>query len=168
MESLKAHAKAGRLVLGPWYVASDEFLVSGESLLRNLALGMEQAQAWGAGAQALGYLPDTFGHIAQMPQILEQFGIAHAVVWRGVETPHDFFDWQAPEGSTVATIYLSEGYYLHPLHGPEWMAQTQDLLHKLQARRDPALSGPLLLTHGGDHLAPHPQLAARMEDFNQR
>lgn len=168
MESLKAHAKAGRLVLGPWYVASDEFLVSGESLLRNLALGMEQAQAWGAGAQALGYLPDTFGHIAQMPQILKQFGIAHAVVWRGVETPHDFFDWQAPDGSTVATIYLSEGYYLHPLHGPEWMAQTQDLLHKLQARRDPALSGPLLLTHGGDHLAPHPQLTARMEDFNQR
>lgn len=47
MQGLKAHAQAGRLVLGPWYVASDEFLVSGESLLRNLALGLEQARAWG-------------------------------------------------------------------------------------------------------------------------
>ena len=168
MHRLKAHAQAGRLVLGPWYVASDEFLVSGESLLRNLSLGLEQARAWGTDAQAVGYLPDTFGHAAQMPQLLRQFGIAHAVVWRGVQTPHDCFEWQAPDGSSVATVYLSEGYYLHPLHGPDWMGQTTSLLHKLLARRDPSLAGPLLLTHGGDHLAPHPQLAARMEAFNHR
>ena len=167
MQGLKAHAQAGRLVLGPWYVASDEFLVSGESLLRNLALGLEQARAWGGGGQSLGYLPDTFGHAAQMPQILRQFGIGHAVVWRGVEARHDFFDWQALDGSSVATVYLSEGYYLHPLHGPDWMNQTMGLLHKLLARRDPLLGGPLLLTHGGDHLAPHPQLAARLQEFNQ-
>lgn len=167
MARLQEHAAAGRLVLGPWYVASDEFLVSGESLMRNLALGMRQAQALG-GAQALGYLPDTFGHAAQMPQILRQFGIEHAVVWRGVESPHDLFDWQAPDGSRVAAVYLSEGYYLHPLHGPDWFEQTLSLLQRLAPRRDPAVGGPLLLTHGGDHLAPHPQLQERLEAFNRR
>ena len=165
MARLRAHAQAGRLVLGPWYVASDEFLVSGESLLRNLALGMGQAQALGRG-QPLGYLPDTFGHIAQMPQILREFGIGHAVVWRGVEVPHDLFDWRAPDGSSVTTVYLSEGYYLHPLHGPNWLEHTRALLRKLHARRDPEVGGPLLLTHGGDHLAPHPQLQERIRSFN--
>ena len=166
MQRLRVHAQAGRLILGPWYVASDEFLVSGESLLRNLALGTELSGQWG-GAQALGYLPDTFGHVAQMPQILQQFGISHAVVWRGVDASVDLFDWHAPNGSSVAGVYLTEGYYLHPLHGPDWSSATQDLLQRLLKRRDPAAGGPLLLTHGGDHLAPHPQLLQRMQAFNR-
>ena len=33
---------------------------------------------------AVGYLPDMFGHVAQMPQILRLAGLEHAVVWRGV------------------------------------------------------------------------------------
>ena len=115
----------------------------------------------------LGYLPDTFGHVAQMPQILQQFGIAHAVVWRGVDASVDLFDWHAPNGSSVAGVYLTEGYYLHPLHGPDWSSATQDLLQRLLKRRDPAAGGPLLLTHGGDHLAPHPQLLQRMQAFNR-
>ncbi len=32
----------------------------------------------------VGYLPDMFGHVAQMPQLLAQAGLGHAVVWRGV------------------------------------------------------------------------------------
>ena len=32
----------------------------------------------------VGYLPDMFGHVAQMPQILRLAGIETAVVWRGV------------------------------------------------------------------------------------
>ena len=31
-----------------------------------------------------GYLPDMFGHVAQMPQLLGSRGFEHAVVWRGV------------------------------------------------------------------------------------
>lgn len=164
-QRIKAQALAGRLILGPWYVASDEFLVCGESLIRNLSLGMAQANALG-NVQRIGYLPDTFGHVAQMPQILQQFGIAHAVVWRGADAPTDLFDWQAPDGTTVITVHLSEGYYLHPLHGEDWLPQTQSLLRKLAARRDRRVGGPLLLTHGGDHLAPHPLLKERLLAFN--
>ena len=59
--------------MGPWYILMDEFLVSGETIVRNLQLGLDRAAA-SAGAMQVGYLPDMFGHIAQMPQLLRQFG----------------------------------------------------------------------------------------------
>jgi alpha-mannosidase len=73
----------GRLAIGPWQILLDEFLVSGETIVRNLELGWARAEALG-GAMRVGYLPDMFGHIAQMPQILRRAGIDRAVVWRGV------------------------------------------------------------------------------------
>ena len=168
-DRLRHHAQAGRLVLGPWYVSADEFLVSGESLLRNLEFGHGDAAEWGA-VQKVGYLPDTFGHTAQMPQVLAQFGIHSAVLWRGADAEHDRFDWHAPDGTVAATVFLTQGYYLHPLHGADWATALPALLHRLAARRAPVVDGdprcPLLLPHGGDHLAPHPQLAARLAQFN--
>jgi len=165
-QRLRGHAQAGRLILGPWYVSADEFLVSGESLLRNLAFGMADATRFGP-AQRLGYLPDTFGHVAQMPQILAQFGIEHAVLWRGADAAQDRFDWVAPDGTVARTVFLTAGYYLIPLHGPPAHERLLALLRQLAARRDPQVGGPLLLPHGGDHLAPAPDLAQRLHAFNQ-
>ena len=60
----------------------------------------------------VGYLPDMFGHIAQMPQILRLAGFEHAVVWRGVPSVIDEtgFWWEAPDGSSVRAEYLPTGY----------------------------------------------------------
>src|SRR5258706_4699744 len=101
----------GRLAIGPWQILMDEFLVSGETIIRNLELGWHAAEALGA-AMPIGYLPDMFGHVAQMPQILRRAGIGHAVVWRGVPAAIDrhAFRWIAPDGSTVRTEYLLGGY----------------------------------------------------------
>jgi mannosylglycerate hydrolase len=77
--ALRRLVASGRLAMGPWYVLMDEFGVSGETIVRNLQLGMERAAAFG-GAMAVGYLPDMFGHVAQMPLILAQAGFDHAVV----------------------------------------------------------------------------------------
>src|SRR5207245_975071 len=97
--------------VGPWYTLPDEFLVSGETLVRNLARGIPLAQAHG-GSMRVGYLPDSFGHAAQMPQIYRQFGMRHAVVMRGVPRAIDrvAFEWVAPDGSTVLAAYLAGGY----------------------------------------------------------
>ena len=67
--TLRRLAASGRLAIGPWYILMDEFLVSGETIVRNLQLGLDRAAAFG-GAMDVGYLPDMFGHIAQMPQLL--------------------------------------------------------------------------------------------------
>ena len=85
----------------------DEFLVSGETIVRNLQMGLARAAAFG-GAMDVGYLPDMFGHIAQMPQILAEAGFAHTVVWRGVPSQIDKtgFWWEAPDGSRVRAEYL--------------------------------------------------------------
>src|SRR5207245_6421296 len=98
---LRRLAAAGRLSMGPWYILMDEFLVSGETIVRDLQFGLERAAAFG-GAMPVGYLPDMFGHVAQMPQLLRQAGLEHAVVWRGVPAAVDRpGDWcTAPDRST--------------------------------------------------------------------
>lgn len=157
-----AHARAGRIALGPWYVMADEFLVSGESLWRNLEIGMALAEQHG-GTQRIGYLPDSFGHIAQMPQLLRQHGIPTAVTWRGIDLRHAEFRWLAPDGSAVDALYLTQGYYQHPLNVRDWQGALTNYLESIAPR---SLSKQLLLTQGGDHLAPHSALAARIAEFN--
>jgi alpha-mannosidase len=102
---------SGRLAVGPWFVLMDEFLVSGETIVRNLELGTRRAGELGR-VMNVGYLPDMFGHVAQMPQILRRAGIADAVVWRGVPDAirRHVFRWVAPDGSAVRTEYLWRGY----------------------------------------------------------
>jgi len=101
----------GRLAIGPWQTLVDEFLVSGESIVRNLESGWRRAEELGR-PMLIGYLPDMFGHIAQMPQILCRAGIEQAVVWRGVPAAieqHAFL-WESPDGSVVRAEYLIGGY----------------------------------------------------------
>src|SRR5207248_461509 len=63
-EQLRRLGASGRLSMGPWYVLMDEFCVSGETIVRDLQLGLERAAAFG-GAMDVGYLPDMFGHVAR-------------------------------------------------------------------------------------------------------
>jgi alpha-mannosidase len=108
---IAALVRAGRLAVGPWLILMDEFLVSGETIVRNLELGMVRAAELGR-VMEVGYLPDMFGHIAQMPQILRRAGIGDAVVWRGVPGSIDrhAFTWRSPDGSAVRCEYLWGGY----------------------------------------------------------
>jgi alpha-mannosidase len=64
---IRALVKGGVLSVGPWYVLPDEFLVSAEAIVRNLILGHRVAGKIGP-VQKVGYMPDSFGHIAQLPQ----------------------------------------------------------------------------------------------------
>ncbi len=110
-ERIRKLVRAGRLAIGPWQTLMDEFLVDGETTIRNLETGLARAEELG-GAMRVGYLPDMFGHIAQMPQILRSAGLETAVVWRGVPAAIDFhrFVWEGPDGSTVLTEYMPDGY----------------------------------------------------------
>src|SRR5262249_60722123 len=117
-------ARTGRVSVGPWYVLADNLLVSGEAIIRNLQIGHALARAF-ATPLAVGYLPDQFGHPAQMPQILRGFGIDAAVVWRGVGPDGDraAFTWEALDGSPVFTVYLRDGY----MHGFRLVRDAQRL-----------------------------------------
>src|ERR1700683_4397407 len=44
---IRALADAGRLSMGPWYILMDEFLVSGETIIRNLQAGLARGAEFG-------------------------------------------------------------------------------------------------------------------------
>ncbi|PYZ92746.1 glycoside hydrolase family 38 [Salipaludibacillus keqinensis] len=144
------YIEKGRLVIGPWYVLADEFLVTGEALIRNLEIGMKKAEQLG-GVQKVGYLPDTFGHIGQMPQLLNQFQINNSFLWRGVLPEKSEFVWKAPDGSSVLAIFLPDGYYQPLLNEINPEKAVQSFIEKVQPWTD---SDQLLLPNGGDHLMP--------------
>jgi len=113
-DRLRAHIASGRIAVGPSYVLPDEFLAGQESLVRNLLMGRQVCARYGGRPMAVGYAPDTFGHVAQLPQILRGFGIDCFVFWRGLGDEADHlgavFWWQGPEGSRVLAARLLEGY----------------------------------------------------------
>src|SRR5437867_3065298 len=108
---IERFVRDGRLAIGPWRILMDEFLCSPETIIRNIRQGSARARAMG-GRMELGYIPDSFGHISQMPQILRLAGLADACVWRGVPFAVDrtAFAWEAPDGSIVRTLYLATSY----------------------------------------------------------
>ena len=108
---IEALVREGRLHVGPWYTQADTLLADGESLIRNLAMGIRRADQLG-GAMRVGYMPDQFGHAAQLPQLLRQFDIDSAVLWRGVgpDRPPHAFRWTSPDGSEVTALWLQDGY----------------------------------------------------------
>src|SRR6266436_3930931 len=156
-ERLKKYIRSGRIQIGPWYLQPDEFLVSGESLVRNLQIGLQQAAIYGEQMRA-GYVPDCFGHIAQLPQILRGFGIDNAVFWRGVgaEAHKSEFFWAAPDGTQVLVIFLAGamGYSNArdmPLVPEEFVARVEFLAAPLLPK---VTTNTLLFMNGSDHLEP--------------
>lgn len=147
---IKTFMKKGKLGTGPWYVLADQMLVSGESLVRNLKIGLEITSRYGKPC-LVGYCPDTFGHTQDLPRILKGFGIETAVVWRGVP-PHEggpAFLWRSPDGSEVVAYHLSRGYYQSFFHAA---STAQDVAAQLE--RWIAMGGEQLVPVGADHLSP--------------
>ncbi len=163
---LRALAAAGRLSVGPWYILMDEFLSSGETIVRNLQMGIERGAAFG-GVMDVGYLPDMFGHIAQMPQILVQAGFRDAVVWRGVPSTvtKNAFVWEAPDGSSVRAEYLPVGYgngASLPDDAKALVRRTRDNVAEVES----FLIDDLLCMNGSDHLMPQPWLGRVVAEAN--
>jgi alpha-mannosidase len=163
---LRALAATGRVAMGPWYALPDEFLVSGETLVRNLQRGLRVASRFG-GAMDVGYLPDMFGHVAQMPQLLGLFGYEHAVVWRGVPSAVDRsgFWWTAPNGSTVRAEYLPQGYGNGALVPDDAKALLRRI-GEFEEEQGDLLTGPILWMNGTDHLMPQPWLGRVVAEAN--
>ncbi len=165
-ERLRALAAAGRVSIGPWYILMDEFLASGETIVRNLQMGIERGAAFG-GVMELGYLPDMFGHIAQMPQILRLAGFRDAVVWRGVpsQVTKNAFVWEAPDGSSVRAEYLPVGYgngAALPDDAKALVRRTRDNVAEVAD----FLIDDLLCMNGSDHLMPQPWLGRVVAEAN--
>ena len=162
---LRAAIEAGRILIGPWYVMPDEFLVSGESLVRNLLRGHRISHEFGS-PMPVGYLPDLFGHVGQIPQIWRQFGLDNTILWRGFGGRDAEYWWTSPDGSRVLMMHLPpEGYCnaTRIVFDPAaMMARAEEKVGYERAR---TRTGQALLMNGVDHVEPHtaiPALIARL------
>jgi alpha-mannosidase len=149
---IERQVRAGRLRVGPWYILPDEFLVGGESLVRNLMRGLRVARRFGE-PMMVGYLPDCFGQIAHMPALLHGFAIENAVIWRGADeglAKTEFF-WRAPDGSEVLTVHLPDGYGIANALPAEREALLE-AIGRIRETLEPRATTPyLLLMNGTDH-----------------
>ncbi len=169
---VRPHARArigklvreGRLAVGPWHVLPDEWLVSGEALIRNLRLGLAKGEALG-GAMRIGYVPDQFGHVGQLPQLFASFGFPAAVLWRGVGADVDrtLFSWEGPDGTRIPVVYLMHGYgnaVNLPTEPAALAARIEGEAASLAKRSD---ISTLLFMNGSDHERPTPALPHALE-----
>lgn len=112
-ERVKKLVQEGRLIIGPWYTQTDEMIVGGESIVRNLLYGMKDCEEFGE-PMKIGYLPDSFGQSAQMPMILNGFDIKYSIFWRGTSERHGTdkteFYWETDDGSNVLVQLFPLGY----------------------------------------------------------
>jgi hypothetical protein len=99
-ERVERHVTSGRLLVGPWYSLPEEYIVNGESLVRNLVFGHRVAQSLGK-VMKLGYTPFSYGQTSQMPQIYNGFDIDTIIFYRGINTPKSEFVMEGPDGSRV-------------------------------------------------------------------
>ena len=97
---IERHVRSGRLIVGPWYSLPEEYVVSGESLVRNLVVGHRVAAALGGGSK-IGYTPFSYGQTSQMPQIYRGFDIDTIIFYRGINTPRSEFILEGADGSRL-------------------------------------------------------------------
>ena len=106
---IRTLVQAGKLLIGPWYCLPDEFMVSGESLVRNLLLGHRIAGRFGP-VMKVGYSPFSWGQISQLPQLYAGFGIESALFYRGVsktDTEKAEFIWEGADDTRVLASRFS-------------------------------------------------------------
>lgn len=154
--ALREHIQAGRILVGPWHILSDMFLVSPEAQIRNLLQGARTARRFGP-TMPIGYSPDPFGNHGQVPQMLRGFGLETACLWRGVaDLPAELW-WDSPDGSRVLLAYLRDGYGNGanlPVHNAE-LFRDQLVLRADKLAAHSAVADHLIML-GTDHMEPSP------------
>jgi mannosylglycerate hydrolase len=151
---LREHIRKGRILIGPWHILPDMFLVGPEAHIRNLLQGDRTAKRFGP-KMMVGYMPDSFGHIGQMPQILRGFGMDNACLWRGLDDQPAEFWWASPDGSRVLMAYLRNSYANGaglPASEPEKF--TEDIVMISEDLVEHSAADDYLIMLGNDHMEP--------------
>jgi 2-O-(6-phospho-alpha-D-mannosyl)-D-glycerate hydrolase len=160
--------------VGPCYQLPDEFLVGGEPLVRNLLIGRAVCRRFGAEPSTAGYLPDSFGHPAQIPQLLAGFGIGSMIFSRGMGDQLDdvgvVFRWVAPDGSSVLAFQqLPEyGNFAAVANADEGERRVRSIVERFGPMLERAGVDEVLLCNGTDHLPITPEMPQICRDLEQR
>jgi len=169
-DAFRKFVREGRLELtGGTDTMHDSNMVSGESIVRQFLLGkqffrdrlgVEVKSGWGL---------DTFGHNAQMPQILKLVGMNSYWFQRGVagpQTPSEFL-WEGIDGTRIAAFWLPISYAaLHNV--PSGAADFDRLVRSRVDALTPFTRGRgRVLMAGADVWEPEELLPVMVSEFNR-
>jgi alpha-mannosidase len=161
----------GRLQLvGGTDVMPDVNMPSGESFVRQIVYGKGYYREHLGVDVTVGWNLDTFGHNAQIPQILKLAGYKSYWFFRGVpglDTPSEF-SWQGIDGTQIPAFWLAQGYdlfYGSPASPPEFESFARSAFDALT----PFSPGhDRVALAGADVSEPEGQLPAKVAQFNQK
>lgn len=162
-EILEKYITSGNIRVGPWYLQNDFYLSSGEATIRNLQIGRELANAFGRCGK-VGYMPDQFGLVSQIPQIFAGFGIDRflfgrgyqkftlneAGELRGVRLPNEFI-WEGADGSRAISTFMPL-FYCNAQHISPEPEKARALFDSIERIFAPLQVTPyILMMNGVDH-----------------
>ena len=108
-------SRAGRLAAGPWYVQPDSLLPCGRDARAQPAARPRASRRRSEPVSHVAYVPDSFGHPAQFPQLFAGFGLDPFVYWRGNGTEIDALAPLLPLARARrhrdARLVSAEGYF---------------------------------------------------------
>ena len=177
-EKVRKFIADGRWEIGPFYILQDEYLISGESNIRNAIYGIKTCKKYGEPAM-VGYFPDAFGNISQVPQILQGFGMDNAFFGRGImltgadnqvfETPRSFSEiiWKGADGSEVIGIQFVQ-WYSNCMELPSDAEALKSRLDNIHAGLCGCSNAPYLLgLNGCDHQPAQANIGEVIEKANE-
>lgn len=112
-ECLKKRVQEGRWEAeGGMFVEADCNISSGESLIRQIAMGKKFYKEEFDKDTEILWLPDSFGFPATLPQIMKRAGLKYLVTsklsWNDTDVmPYDIFDWKGVDDSSVFAYFLT-------------------------------------------------------------
>jgi len=130
--AFRQFVKEGRLqIVGGTDTMLDANIPAGESMVRQMLYGKSYFREKLGVDVTVGWALDTFGHNAQMPQILKLAGYKSYWFQRGVpnmEVPSEWL-WEGIDGTRIPAFYLPKGYGLLG-HTPDNIDEFTDLLKR--------------------------------------
>jgi alpha-mannosidase len=160
----------GRLELaGALDVMPDDNMPGGETFVRQMQYGKGYYRDKLGIDVTTGWLLDTFGHHAQIPQLLVQGGYRSFWFYRGVphqNYPSEFL-WEGIDGTKIAAYWLPYAYG-HMYGSPKDLAGFQSFTKDRFAALNPNSHGPDRVGPAGvDVSEPEEHLAPLVEEFNR-
>ena len=114
-EKVKKYIREGKWIpAGGMWVESDVQLIDGESLVRQFLYGQRYFLEKFGRIARIGWLPDTFGFSASLPQIMKKSGIetfaTYKLLWNERnEFPYHAFIWRGIDGTEIP-VHLMMSY----------------------------------------------------------
>ncbi len=101
--------------VGGMWVESDVQLITGESLARQFLYGQKYFLEKFGKIAKIGWLPDTFGFPASLPQIMKksciEVFVTHKVMWSRVNKfPYHTFIWRGSDGTEIPVQVIITSY----------------------------------------------------------